>query len=91
MARRGRPKGYLMSEESKAKTSDTRTGHTHSTKTKKRIGKGLKNFFKSEKGQEQIARTKEFMSGFWNSYDGIEFRENLSEIMKEYYDTNFRE
>ncbi len=90
MARRGRPKGYLMSEESKTKTSVSKTGQIHSTKTKKKIAKGVKNFFKSEKGQEQIARTKEFMSGFWNSYEGIEFRENLSEIMKDYYDTNFR-
>ncbi len=90
MIRRGRPKGYVMSEESRAKTGVTKTGQMHSVRTKRKIARSVRAFFKTEEGQEQIVRTTAFMIGFWNSIEGIEFRTDLSESMKEYYDTHFR-
>ena len=44
--RRGRPSGYKLSEESKARISKSKTGQIHSTKTKEKIRNTLLNYFK---------------------------------------------
>jgi hypothetical protein len=43
--KRGRPKGYVMSEESKDKIRKTRAGYTHTIETKDKISAGVLKYF----------------------------------------------
>lgn len=43
--KRGRPKGYKMSEESKKKIADSKTGYKHDQETKNKIKDSLLNYF----------------------------------------------
>jgi len=90
-ARRGRPKGHKLSEESKNKISATKTGQKHLVKTKKKISKALIKYFKSPVGRAQAQKTSLFLTSFWSSNEGLEFRETLGQSMHEYYDEHFKD
>ena len=91
MAKRGRPFGHKLSDKSKQKISESKTGQVHDRKTKKKISKSLIRYFKSDAGRAQKEKTSLYLSSFWNSDEGIDFRENLSQSMSQYYDHHFRE
>jgi len=84
--RRGRPTGYVMSKESKNQISETKTGQQHTFKTRRKIAKSVKKYFKTEAGQVQIARMSEFLTDIWSSPEGLKFKKS----MREYYDTWYR-
>lgn len=90
MARRGRPTGHRLSEESKAKISASKTGQLHKKSTKKKIARSVSKFYKSPAGKLQKQKMRDFANSFWNSEDGLEIRNILGPKMKEYYDRNFR-
>lgn len=56
--RRGRPTGFRLSEESKAKISRSKTGYHHSQKTKDKISSSLINYFKQQ-GYRKMKLTQE--------------------------------
>jgi len=91
MLKRGRPLGHKLSEESKQKISESKTGQQHDRKTKKKISKSLLRYFKTEAGQTQREKTSLYLSSFWNSEEGRTFRESLSQSMSQYYDEHFRD
>lgn len=89
--RRGRPTGHRLSEESKRKISISKTGLLHNEKTKKRISKGLKKYFKSPEGIAQKEKTSLFVRTFWLTNEGKEIRGMLSVSMQEHYNNHFRD
>lgn len=90
MSKRGRPLGHKLSEESKLKISESKTGQVHSRKTKRKISKSLLSYFKTEIGQMQSKKTSLYLSSFWGSEEGLAFRENLSQSMSQHYNEHFR-
>ena len=91
MAKRGRPMGHKLSEESKQKISVTKTGQMHEQQTRVKISESLKKYFKTPAGIAQREKTSLFLSGFWNSQGGIEFRNSLSQSMRQYYSDHFED
>lgn len=91
MAKRGRPKGHKLSEESKQKISVSKTGYIHSGRTKKKISKSLKKYFRSPAGIEQREKNILYLNSYWTSEEGQHFKESLGKSMSKYYDENFRE
>lgn len=89
--RRGRPTGYVMSKESKNQISETKTGQRHPLKTRRKISKSVKKYFKTDAGKAQAVKTSAFMNDFWSSVGGLEFKGSLSKTMKEYYNTWYRD
>ena len=83
---RGRPKGYKLSEESKSKIAKSKTGQKHSWLVKRKIGRGVKKFYKTPKGKAQIERMRNFQIDIWNSEEGLFFRN----FIKEYYEINYK-
>ena len=51
MAKRGRPKGYKLSEVSKKQISISKTGCIHSEDARRKISESLKAYFASPKGK----------------------------------------
>jgi hypothetical protein len=90
MARRGRPTGHRLSEESKAKISAGRAGQLHKETTKKKISRSVRRYYKSPDGKLHKQKMSDFANSFWNSEDGLEIRNILGPKMKEHYDRNFR-
>jgi hypothetical protein len=72
MANRGRPVGYQLSEESKDKIRNGRMGTRHSQKTRDKISKSLKKYFKTPAGQMALElhklRFSEFMKDRWANF-----------------------
>jgi hypothetical protein len=85
--RRGRPTGYVMSKKTKNQISETKTGQQHTLKTRRKISKSVKEYFKTDAGKAQTVRMTAFMVDIWTSKEGLKFKKS----MKEYYDTWYRE
>lgn len=79
-----------MSEESKAKTSASKTGQKHKPKTRRKISRSMKKYFRTPTGKAQAERTAMFISGFWNSAEGLEYRESLGQSMRDYYEEHYK-
>jgi hypothetical protein len=58
---------------------------------RKRNGKRMKAYFKTPEGIAQANRLKRYMRAFWSSPAGEEFKLELGDSMKDYYDDHFRE
>lgn len=82
---RGRPKGHRLSEQSKKKISESKTGYTHSEEAKNKISASLMDYFETEMGQAQIERQREVHSEFWNSYRGKLVKSLMSGGLKKYW------
>lgn len=89
--RRGRPTGYIMSEESKAQISTTKTGQHHTPKTRRKIARSVKKYFKTPEGKAHSKRMSIYLNDFWSSSEGLDFRESLGESMRDYYDIWYRD
>ena len=59
MAKRGRPKGTVLSEETKQKISEARRGSKHSDATKAKISNTLKGYFKTPEGEKAKEKARE--------------------------------
>ena len=82
--RRGRPRGYRLSDESKRKISVSRTGQKHSERTKQTIKRGVKRAKPSEIPLEVILEADlnklepYFANGrYWNIYFSADDRYNF--------------
>jgi len=95
---RGRPKGYKMSIESKAKISVTKTGQPHSAATKAKIAASVVEYFDNNPTPSMLAKDKRLMCmgkpqvfkalnmmNFWHA--NPEFRQLMSVRMKEWHAT----
>lgn len=91
IAHRGRPKGLKLSQETKNKIALSKTNYIHTEDSKKKISNSLKVFFTTQKGLQNREQTHLFMSGFWNSQEGLAFRNDLSIKMQQYYKLIFKE
>jgi hypothetical protein len=59
---KGRPVGYVMSDESKAKISGTKAGHTHSEETKQKIADGVSKHLDTHPTPVMIAKDCRIMN-----------------------------
>jgi hypothetical protein len=88
--KRGRPKGYKLSDDSKAKISASKTGQQHKEETKEQIAESVRKYYKTPEGLAMRQKMHEFGVSFWNSEEGKSLRGNLSKGMKTHYDKYFR-
>ena len=91
MAKRGRPVGHKLSQETKDKISKTKTGQKHGWLTKIKIRRGVKEWVRSPAGQAHKAKMKVFQDSFWNSPEGLQYRNELGNMMHQFYEDNFND
>ena len=85
--RPGRPLGFKLTEESKGKIRESRLGQTHDERTKRKISKSIKRYFKTPEGRAQLARCSYCASNKWrkflNSDNGKEHLDKIRAMQRE--------
>ena len=85
LIRRGRSTGLKSSEETKNKIAISKTGYTHTKKTREKISKSLRIYFNTPVGQAIRQKRKILFQSFWASPYGQDVKEHLSEELKTYF------
>jgi conjugal transfer/entry exclusion protein len=85
MAKRGRPLGFKLSEESKAKISKSKTGQLHDEETKEKISDSVRAYFQTPEGIAQREKTSVCYTNFWASAQGKVIAKLISRGLKKHY------
>lgn len=85
MAKRGRPEGHKLSDKTKHKISESKTGQIHSFITRTKIANGVRTYFSSAAGLAQRNKLRTAYTGFWSSDAGQEIRQIISEGLHQHY------
>jgi hypothetical protein len=92
---RGRPLGFKLSEESKDKIRESRTGQEHAVQTKRKISKSLKRYFRTPQGRyarmETGNRMSEIMINKWEKYSETDSYIEHKNQMKEIWQTMLKD
>jgi hypothetical protein len=85
MAKRGRPLGFKLSEESKQKISESKTGQLHSEETKEKISHSVAAYFQTPEGIAQREKVSVCYTNFWKSAQGKVIAKLISKGLKKHY------
>ncbi len=81
MAKRGRPEGHILSDESKQKISESKTGQLHTMEVRDKIGQGVKAYFETPAGKRTKKRTGRRMRAYFKTPQGQAQKEKISLFM----------
>jgi hypothetical protein len=85
MAKRGRPKGHKLSEETKKQISKSKTGQKHLAETRQKIRESVTKYFSSPAGMAQRTKMRTAYTTFWDSPEGQELKTRIGNGLRQQY------